>query len=145
MKKLSLLFICVGLAGMSCQSNTNPQSNEDQVTKRRLLGSWETIHTLIPEVKQSYNNLITKKITINDFKENSSALLQAYSFFFFSLKDKVFMDKHTKLVQFVSSHNQSESIEAMKQVYAKIEKLNKEWQASFPTKEIVLEKWQTFK
>ena len=127
-----LLLLCISLTvGISCQSN----KDKNQIIEKVYSTAWDTISNLIPEVKQSYEALIKDKITVNDFKESASALLQSYSFFFSKLKDQAWIDKYTELAKFVSSHNKSESVSAMKQVYTRIEKLNKEWQESFPTSE----------
>ena len=131
MRKL-LLFI-IALAGINCQSN--PNTNEDQMIERVSKTAWDAINTLIPEVKQSYEDLLQNKITVNDFKETASSLLQVYSFFFSKLGDQTWINKYTELAKFVSSHNKSESVSEMEQVYTEIEKINKEWLESFPTLE----------
>ena len=78
MKKMFFLSILMGLTTIACQNNTN--------TNDRLIGSWTTIQQLIPEYTHSIDKLETDDITVDEFKETSSALLQAYSFFFASLQ-----------------------------------------------------------
>ena len=127
MKKIFFLSVFIGLTTIACPNNTNKKN-----LNNRLIGSWTTIQQLIPEFNRSLDDLETNKITVDEFKKESSALLQAYTFFFASLqKTHDFNPKFAKLVQLVSSYNQSQSKSDMRRVYQEIDKFNTDWSNTF--------------
>ena len=130
MKKIFFVSVLMTLAITSCQNKKNTQ----QPNNTRLVGSWTTVHKLIPELTNAQLDLDENNITVNEFKKELSFLLQAYSFFFASLQKKSDLKaKYYQLVQFVSSLNKSESKSDMLKVYFEVSKFNTEWASIFYT------------
>ena len=130
MKKIFFVSVLMALAITSCQNKKNTQ----QPNNTRLVGSWTTVHKLIPELTNAQLDLDENNITVNEFKKELSFLLQAYSFFFASLQKKSDLKaKYYQLVQFVSSLNKSESKSDMLKVYFEVSKFNTEWASIFYT------------
>ena len=124
MKNIFFVSVLMTLTTIACSNTKQPND--------RLLASWKTIQELIPALAHTYDNMQSDEITVEEFKKESSALLQAYSLFFQLLqKSHDFNPKYSELVRVVSSYNDSQLKSDMWEVYRKIDAFSTDWSNTF--------------
>lgn len=116
-------FFAVLLFGIiSCENKKNIEPNNE------LIRAWQITHEIIPEFRTAILDLDEDIITVEEFKEIYSDLLESYRLFFDLLERNArFKRLYNNMLIAVSNYQYSDDKIDMQRIYSEIDKFNTEW------------------